>query len=123
MGTIAALLDKARARRSIASDMALAEVVGVSRSVVSEWRKGTKVPSEDHVCALAKMAHEDIGRWLMIAQAARTTGPAHAAWVGLLRQYGIAAVVALAAVLPLSGQAAPAQAERADGVGIMRSSV
>lgn len=106
MSHTATLLDKARAKRSIPSDMALAARLGVSRSIVSEWRKGSKFPSEDHVCALAAMAGEDAGQWLVLTQADKTTGPAHRAWVDLARRFGAAAALAVVALLPTGNASA-----------------
>ncbi|WP_237052781.1 hypothetical protein [Marilutibacter chinensis] len=108
MSTTATLLDKAKKRRSYPSDMALAAAVGVSRSIVSEWRKGTKFPSEDHVCALARMAGEDAAPWLVLTQAEKSTGPAHRAWLDLARQLGAAAALAVVALMVFP---APAKAK------------
>ena len=126
MDTVGGLHDNAKNRRSHASDMALAAALGVSRSIVSEWRKGTKFPSEDHVCALAHMAGEDEARWLVVVQAERTTGPAHKAWTTLARQLGAAAALAVVALLPYSAIAgrsdsAIAVAEQQNPLCIMRS--
>lgn len=102
MASIAPLLDKARIARSLSSDLALADLLQVSRSVVSEWRKGTKVPSEHHVCALASLAHVECSEWLLIAQAARTAGTETGKeWAALLRRFAAAAVVLLAVAGPL----------------------
>lgn len=109
MSNTAALLDKVKVKRSLPSDMALAARIGVSRSIVSEWRKGSKFPSEDHVCALAQMAGEDAGQWLVLTQADKTTGPAHRAWVDLARKFGAAAALAVVALLPQGNAQASAQ--------------
>ncbi len=95
MAAISELLDKARDKRSHPTDMALAASLNVSRSIVSEWRKGTKHPSDDHVCALARIAGEPAGTWLLVVQAARSTGAAQQAWVALARQLGAAAAIGI----------------------------
>ena len=101
MSNIANLLDKARERRSLASDNALAQSLHVSRSIVSEWRKGTKPVPDDRICALASMAGEDAGIWLVKIHAESAHGDTARAWAKLARQLGAAAVVSVAALLPL----------------------
>lgn len=56
--------------------MALAERLGRSRAVVSEWRAGKSYPDEDLIVALAELAGDDPGEWLLAIKAVRTEGKA-----------------------------------------------
>jgi len=123
MQTISALLDKAKKRRSLASDTALATVFGLHRQAISKWRNGEAYPSQDHIAQLADLAGEDPAAWLVRVQAEREQGAAGEAWRRLARQLGAAAALALAAALPYHGSEAgvnPAKLN-ADNLYIMRS--
>lgn len=100
MGVVALLLDKAKGTRSIPSDNALSVELGVSRAAVSDWRKGDKYPTEQHIARLAKMAREDAESWFVRVQVERTEGEARAVWVRLAQRMGWAAVLVIAAWLP-----------------------
>lgn len=52
------LLDKARATRSLPSDMALAVALGVTKGAVSMWRHGGVI-TEKHLAALIELADAD----------------------------------------------------------------
>lgn len=128
MHAIANLLDRARKHSGIGSDSALAERLGRSRQALSHWRVGYKVPEDDQVMALARLAGEDQGPWLLLAQAARTTGAAHEAWVALARRLGAAASITLmlfAVSLPSPARSRSAlsiaEPEQAHALHIMRN--
>ena len=105
MAIVATLLDKARTRRGIPTDMALAERLGRSRAVVSEWRAGKSYPDEDLIVTLAQLAGDDPGEWLLAVKAVRTDGAAGKIWAQLAKRLGAAATVLLMAALPLSAKA------------------
>jgi transcriptional regulator with XRE-family HTH domain len=86
MSTINALLDKAKERRSIASDNALAAVFDVKRQTVSKWRNGDAYPSEEHIARLAEMAEMDQGLCLIKVQAERASGRAADALMNAVRK-------------------------------------
>ena len=105
MAIVAALLDKARSVRSIPSDLALAERLGISRQAVSNWRHGDKFPDEETIAQLALLAGDDPAQWLVAIKAVRTDGAAGKAWAALAKRLGAAAAVLLVAALPLSAEA------------------
>jgi transcriptional regulator with XRE-family HTH domain len=98
MSIVATLLDKARARRGIPTDMALAERLGRSRAVVSEWRAGKSYPDEDLIVALAELAGDDAGEWLLAIKAIRTDGKAGKVWAALAKRLAATAAMLLCAV-------------------------
>lgn len=107
MDTIAELIDAARARTG-ANYTEIAERLERSKQLVTNWRKGDKVPGDGDVMALARMAGEDADRWLAIAQAARVDGEARVRWQAIARR--LAATAALLAVGFLGAAPAPSQA-------------
>ena len=97
MDTIADLIEAARARTG-ANYTEIAERLDRSKQLVTNWRKGDKVPADGDVMALARMAGQDADKWLAIAQAARTEGEAKARWEHIAQRLGNAAAVALCAI-------------------------
>ena len=98
MSIVATLLDKARTRRGIPTDMALAERLGRSRAVVSEWRAGKSYPDEDLIVALAELAGDDAGEWLLAIKAVRTEGKAGKVWAALAKRLAATAALVLCAI-------------------------
>ena len=86
MSIVATLLDKARARKNISSDNALAQQLGTNRQVVSQWRHGDSYPSEDNIAELAEMAGDDPVQWLVAIKAVRADGKAGKAWAALAKR-------------------------------------
>lgn len=105
MAIVATLLDKARDRRGIPTDMALGERLGKSRQVISQWRSGDKYPDEDMIVRLAELAGDQPAQWLVAIKAVRSDGAAGKAWAELAKRLGAVAAVLLVAALPLSGKA------------------
>lgn len=97
MANIATLIDLAKDRTG-ANYSEIAQRLDRSKQLISNWRRGEKVPADSEVIALARMAGEDADPWLAVAQAARTTGPTQARWESIARKLGIAAAVALCAI-------------------------
>ena len=98
------LIDKARTATG-ANYTEIAQRLGRSKQLVSNWRSGAKVPEDDDVMALARMAGERPDSWLAIAQAARSHGAARSRWEAIAKQLGAAAVVVLAVALPYPAKA------------------
>lgn len=108
MATIAELIELARST-SGANQAEIASRLGRSRQTITNWKSGERVPEDDAVIALARLAGEDPDGWLAIAQAARTEGTPRKHWEAIARRLGIAASVALCAIgtaIPLNLQAA-----------------
>lgn len=112
MDAVNKLLDKARAACSLTSDVALAEKLGVSRQLVSQWRKGANPLSDDRIAQIAHLAKEDGGRWLLTIHAETAQGAAAKDWAALLRKFGAAAAVSVVALMPLGN----VQAATLDGM-------
>lgn len=115
MRAIERLLDKARETCSLASDNALAQRMGVSRQLVSNWRKATAPVSDDRIAQLARLAHEDAGSWLVQIHAEQADGEAGKAWAALAKRLAAAA----ACVMVAAGfQLAPAPAQAFDSAAV-----
>ena len=108
MQTIADLIEAARLRTG-ANYTDISERLDRSKQLVTNWRSGTKVPTDGDVLALARMAGENADKWLAIAQAARVEGEAKTRWEGIARR--LAATATLLAVVVLGGIHTPAQAD------------
>lgn len=98
MAVVAALMDKARARRGITSDNALGIALGRSRQVVSQWRAGDAYPDEELIVALAEMAGDDAAEWLVAVKAVRGEGKAGKVWAALAKRLATTAALVLCAV-------------------------
>lgn len=101
MQTIADLIDAAKARTG-ANYTELGTRLDRSKQLITNWRSGAKVPTDGDVMALARMAGQDVDKWLAIAQAARTEGEAKTRWEKIARKLGAAAAMVLCA-LGISG--------------------
>ncbi|PPU06834.1 hypothetical protein XacyCFBP2565_21230 [Xanthomonas arboricola pv. corylina] len=100
MPSVNELLDKARERANLPSDNALAQRIGVTRAVISSWRKD-RYPMPDEriaqVCALAKL---DGGEWMARIHGERAASPAERAlWRSVLDRLSAAAAVAALVVM------------------------
>ena len=98
MAVVAALMDKARARRGITSDNALGIALGRSRQVVSQWRAGDAYPDEELIVALAEMAGDDAAEWLVAVKAVRGEGKAGKVWAALAKRLAATAAMLLCAI-------------------------
>lgn len=65
------LLDAAKKKNGLATDMALAEALGISRSAVSAWRHEVKTPDAVQCATLAGLTGEPLARVLGIVGEAR----------------------------------------------------
>ena len=109
MDAVNKLLDKTRATCSLSSDVALAEKLGVSRQLVSQWRKGANPMSDDRIAQVAHLAKEDGATWLLLIHAERASGAAAKDWQSLLRRFGAAAALAVVVLMPWGNASASAQ--------------
>jgi len=107
MDHIADLIEAAKARTG-ANYTELGERLDRSKQLITNWRSGAKVPTDNDVIALARMAGENADKWLAVAQAARVEGEARARWEGIARR--LAATATLLAAGVLGGALQPAQA-------------
>ena len=102
----AEFLDSIRARHQLPSDYACAQLLGVSRQVVSRWRNGHGGMSDDHAARVAQLLELDVGHVLARLYAERATSDAaRSVWLDLARRLGppIAACLVLLLCAPLLG--------------------
>ena len=108
------VLDLAKQARSLATDMALADALRISRSAVSAWRNGHKTPDAVQCAALAEMAGLPLAKVLGIAGEARAISREEkAVWKRLA---SAAAIVLLVAATPLPAQARDAITRASSGL-------
>lgn len=108
MSNIASLLDLA-CNRSGLNQSAVASRLHRSRQTVTNWKSGQRIPEDQEVIALAKLAGEDPDTWMAIAQAARSEGIARTHWQRIARRLTSTTALLAVALLPvLSG---PVQAD------------
>jgi transcriptional regulator with XRE-family HTH domain len=77
------LLDKARDCRSLTSDAALADALGVTRQTIHRWRTGASQPTDQHIAQMADFCGVDAGTLLVQVKADVMTGAAGRAWRSL----------------------------------------
>jgi transcriptional regulator with XRE-family HTH domain len=87
-------------RLNLGSDIALAERVGVTRSLISRWRKGDTPISDERIAQICAMAKIDGTTWMAMIHAERATSTTERAlWRLILdRVSAAAAVVALVCI-------------------------
>ncbi|HGM7333922.1 TPA: DUF3693 domain-containing protein [Stenotrophomonas maltophilia] len=125
MTAVNELLDNVKIRLNLASDMALAERLTVTRSLVSRWRKGDTPLADERIAQICALAKLDGPTWIAMIHAERATSATERAlWRLMLdRMSAAAAVVALVALsLPSVGNAKTAQIQ-AVSEGLLTHSV
>lgn len=125
MTAVNELLDNVKSRLNLASDMALAERLTVTRSLVSRWRKGDTPLADERIAQICALAKLDGPTWIAMIHAERATSATERAlWRLMLdRMSAAAAVVALVALsLPSLGNAKTAQ-NQAVNAGLLAHSV
>nr|WP_312249981.1 DUF3693 domain-containing protein [Stenotrophomonas geniculata] len=125
MTAVNELLDNVKIRLNLASDMALAERLTVTRSLVSRWRKGDTPLADERIAQICALAKLDGPTWIAMIHAERATSATERAlWRLMLdRMSAAAAVVALVALsLPSIGNAKTAQNQAVSG-GLLTHSV
>jgi transcriptional regulator with XRE-family HTH domain len=98
MSVLQALMDRAKEAQHLTTDTALAERLGRSRQVVSQWRKEDAYPDEELIAQMATMAGEDPAQWLVAIKAVRSDGAAGRAWTALARKLAASAAMLLCAI-------------------------
>lgn len=100
MSAVNELLDNAKNRLNLGSDIALAERVGVTRSLISRWRKGDTPLSDERIAQICALAKIEGPTWMAMIHAERATSATERAlWRLILdRVSAAAAVVALVCV-------------------------
>lgn len=83
----------------------LAAQMGVSSSVLSQWRQGNKPIPDDRIQQLAKIAKVDPGEWLVLIHMEAAPGDLGREWRKLAIRLGVPMLALCVAVLPffLSG--------------------
>ncbi|HEL3849779.1 TPA: hypothetical protein UMZ03_000463 [Stenotrophomonas maltophilia] len=125
MTAVNELLDNVKIRLNLASDMALAERLTVTRSLVSRWRKGDTPLADERIAQICALAKLDGPTWIAMIHAERATSATERAlWRLMLdRMSAAAAVVALVALSsPSIGNAKTAQNQAVSG-GLLTHSV
>lgn len=93
------LLDKCKKVRSIASDNALAQALGITRQTVSQWRAGKTYPDAVRCAEIAQITGLPLGKVLGIVGEARAISREEkAVWRKLA---GLAASLLMALFLPV----------------------
>lgn len=95
------LLDKIKESRSLASDNALAGLLGVTRGSVSNWRHGKNYPDTVQCAAIAGFTGEPLARVLGIVGEARAINREEKQVWRRLAASAAAIVVVLAGLLPV----------------------
>lgn len=76
-----ALLDSVKKTRSLAYDNALADLLGVDKAAVSNWRRGKNLPGIEACAQLADLAGLPVNRVVGVIEEARAhSSAAKAAW-------------------------------------------
>lgn len=118
MSAVNELLDNVKNRLNLGSDIALAERVGVTRSLISRWRKGDTPLSDERIAQICAMAKIDGATWMAMIHAERATSTTERAlWRLILdRVSAAAAVLVLVAVsMPSVARANPQQIQGFSG--------
>lgn len=119
MDAINKLLDRAKEVCSLKTDTALAARLGVSRQLLSNWRKANDPIADDRIVQLARVAKEDPGTWLVAIHAELAQGETARTWLNIAKKLGYAATLAF---LGLAATTLPGTAYAATAVDSGRSS-
>ncbi|WP_169380610.1 helix-turn-helix domain-containing protein [Thermomonas fusca] len=122
MNAVNKMLDTVRESCSLNSDGALAEALGVSRQLVSQWRKGANPLSDERIAQIAKLGKLDAGAWTVLVNAEQARGEAKKSWASIIKRLGIASLLGLLVTFPSLAYTSSKGHETADhAVCIMRS--
>jgi hypothetical protein len=107
MDSLNALLDKIKETRSLATDMALADLLGVGRAAVSAWRNGHRLPDPVQCARIAELSGAPLGRVIgLVGEARALSREEKAVW----RRIASAAAVLLVALMPTMGKGSASSA-------------
>ncbi len=116
MSAVNELLDNVKTRLNLGSDIALAERTGVTRSLISRWRKGDTPVSDERIAQICAMAKIDGTTWLAMIHAERATSATERAlWRLILDRVSAAAAVVALVCVSLPG-GAKAKASEINGL-------
>ncbi|WP_164229425.1 DUF3693 domain-containing protein [Stenotrophomonas maltophilia] len=106
MDAVNQLLDQARVGTNLPSDNALAQRMGVTRAVVSNWRQARNPIPDERIAQLCAMAKLDGPAWTARIHAERAASPAERAmWKSMLDRLSAAAAVVALVALSMPGLA------------------
>ena len=105
---ISQLVDMAVQRSLRQTLRGLATQMGVSSSVLSQWRQGNKPIPDDRIQQLARIAKVDPGEWLVLIHMEAAPGELGREWRKLAIRLGVPMAALCVAILPffLSGSEA-----------------
>lgn len=116
------LLDAVRRRHHLPSDYAAAKLLGLTPQQLSKYRNGKDYPGDDAAMKIAEALQIDAGWVLACVHADRAeNGPARLVWEGIaarLKRAGLAAVVAVLAVVCVGVAPSPADARTLEQGGV-----
>ncbi|AVY66712.1 helix-turn-helix domain-containing protein [Xanthomonas translucens] len=95
----------------------LAEQMGITSGVLSEWKKGNKPIPDERIQQLAKIAGQDIGPWLLLIRSEQDQGELGREWAKLYKRLGATAAIFLC-VVGLAGNALTAKASESTSSGM-----
>lgn len=79
MNAVNELLDKVKNHLNLGSDLALADRLGVTRSLVSRWRKGETPLADERIAQICALAKTDGPEWMARIHAEKAQSPAERA--------------------------------------------
>jgi transcriptional regulator with XRE-family HTH domain len=94
--TIEKLIEQAKEKANIESDYKLAQALGISRAIVSQWKSGTKHPSTTQAIQLATLAKMDEMEVIARIEAATAKTPEKRKfWTDYIEKRGLAALASM----------------------------
>ncbi|WP_329913511.1 DUF3693 domain-containing protein [Stenotrophomonas sp. SMYL86] len=112
MSATAELLDRVREAANIPSDNVLSQRLGITRAVISGWRKELYPVPDERIAQLCEMAKLDGPMWMAQIHAERATSPVERkVWRSVLDRLSAAAAVLMLVVVaaPSVARANPVQ--------------
>lgn len=87
----------------------LADQMGISSGVLSQWKLGNKPIPDERIQQLARIAGQDAGPWLLLIHSEQDQGELGREWAKLYKRLSATAVVFLC-VIGMAGNALSAKA-------------
>ncbi|HEL3156580.1 TPA: DUF3693 domain-containing protein [Stenotrophomonas maltophilia] len=118
MSATAELLDRVREAANIPSDNVLSQRLGITRAVISGWRKELYPVPDERIAQLCEMAKLDGPVWMARIHAERATSPVERkVWRSVLDRLSAAAAVLVLVVAAAPGvaRANPLQIQGVNG--------